>query len=249
MTPIISLKATCRAVLFYIALAGVLLFIGLPYCILHRIKGRSNRDLTKICCRVCPKLFDFFKIKISVEGKENLPEQDGFVLVANHQSYLDICALFSGVTHMAFLIKAELWKIPIFGKILSWTGSLPIFRLDPKKNVGLGNKMVEKLNKGYNFCAFPEGKRAGDGVMFRFQNGVFRIVKMHPVPILPITIIGSSTLLPKNKLKLFSGEIRIKIHPIIQPADYETLSMQELRDSTHDLIESALPYANHLRNT
>ena len=233
-----------KAILYYFSIVVAIVFLGLPYAYFHCYRKRDWSDYTRICCSFFSWLFPKFGIELEVEGKENIPVKDGFVIVSNHQSFLDINVIFAAVSHTAFVAKSTLWKVPYFGWVLNRTGSIPIYRSDPKKNVGLGKKIAERTAKGYNFCVFPEGKRAGDGVMFRFQNGIFRVAKKHPVKILPITLIGTGKCLPKTKLGLFPGKVKVVIHPVLEPEDYAMKTMEELRDSVHDIVESALPYAS-----
>lgn len=233
-----------KAILYYFSIVVAIVFLGLPYAYFHCYRKRDWSDYTRICCSFFSWLFPKFGIELEVEGKENIPIKDGFVIVSNHQSFLDINVIFAAVSHTAFVAKSTLWKVPYFGWVLNRTGSIPIYRSDPKKNAGLGKKIAERTAKGYNFCVFPEGKRAGDGVMFRFQNGIFRVAKKHPVKILPITLIGTGKCLPKTKLGLFPGKVKVVIHPVLEPEDYAMKTMEELRDSVHDIVESALPYAS-----
>lgn len=238
----VSPKAALRLVLYYFSIAFAVVFAGAPFAFFHCYLKNDWHDFTSICCGFFQKLFKIFHIELEVEGKENIPKKSGFVIVSNHQSFLDINAIFAGVSHTAFLAKSDLWKIPYFGWIMRKTGSIPIYRSDPKKNAGMGWLLSERLKQGYNVCVFPEGKRAGDGVMFRFQNGIFRVAKTNPIKILPITLIGTSQVLPKNRFGLFPGKIKIVVHRPIEPSEYEETRMEDLRDGIHDVIESALPY-------
>jgi 1-acyl-sn-glycerol-3-phosphate acyltransferase len=96
------------------------------------------------------------------EGKENIPSKSGFVMVANHQSFLDINAVFSGVSHTAFLAKADLWKIPYFGWGMSKSGSIPFIE-KTRKNAAWENNINSHIDEGFNYCVFPEGNRTKDG--------------------------------------------------------------------------------------
>lgn len=238
--------AAARAIAYYVCVVFGITILGFPYVIYHSYIHKSHRyRVTRICCGFFQKLFKIFGIKLVVEGRENIPQESGFVMVSNHQSFLDINVIFAAVSYTAFVAKATLWKMPYFGWIMRHTRSIPVYRTDPRKNAGMGKTIAQNNAEGYNYCVFPEGKRAGDGVMFRFQNGIFRIAKQHPVKILPITLINTGKVLPKTKLGLYPGEVRVVIHPVVNPEDYANMTMEELRDGLHDKIESALPYAQN----
>jgi 1-acyl-sn-glycerol-3-phosphate acyltransferase len=78
--------------------------------------------------------------------------------------------------------------------------------------------------------------------MYKFQNGIFRMAKENKLPLLPITLIGTGDRLPKVKWAMYPGEVRIVVHPLQTPESFENTPMNDLRDTMHDLIESALPY-------
>ena len=78
--------------------------------------------------------------------------------------------------------------------------------------------------------------------MFKFQNGIFRLAKEQHFSILPVTFINTGKILPKVKWAVYSGEVKMVIHPLIRYEDYADKPMAELRDETHDLIESVMPY-------
>lgn len=233
-----------KAIIYYLVVVFAITIEGFPYVIYHSYIHKDHRyRVTRICCGFFRRNFKRFGIKLVVEGSENIPKESGFVMVANHQSFLDINVIFAAVSYTAFVAKSTLWKIPYFGWIMRRTKSIPVFRSDPRKNAGMGKLIAQNTAEGYNYCVFPEGKRSGDGVMFRFQNGIFRIAKQHPVKILPVTLINTGNVLPKTKLGLFPGEVKVVIHPVLNPEDYANMTMEELRDGLHDKIESALPYA------
>ena len=103
------------AIVYYLMIAVAAFFGGSLYAFFHCYRRNDWHDLTHICSLFFIPMFKIFGIKMVVEGKENIPSKSGFVMVANHQSFLDINAVFAGVSHTAFLAKADLWKIPDFG--------------------------------------------------------------------------------------------------------------------------------------
>lgn len=238
------------ATLYYVIVFVCMTIIGIPYIIyMGYIKGHKER-ITNICSFFFTKIaFKLFGISIHVDGKENVPPPGkGFVIIANHQSFLDINVLWPVVGNTAFIAKASLWMAPVFGWILSVIGCIPVFK-NPRKNAGMGKTVANRLAKGYNIVVFPEGHRSEDDRMFKFQNGIFRMAKEHHFDILPITLINTGEILPKRKWAIYSGEVKIVVHPLVKAEDYADKPMAELRDEMHDLIESALPYAKAAKNS
>mgnify|MGYP001058078275 FL=1 len=239
-----KLRHRFLAFLYYSLVSLAAGTFGIAYGLVVCLPRRDWHAYTHIASLFFRPVFKLFRIQMTVQGLENLPSKSGFVMVANHQSFLDINAVFAGVTHTAFLAKSDLWKIPVFGWIMNNTGSIPIYRKDPKKNAGMGKLIKKRTDQGYNYCVFPEGKRTSDGTMYPFKNGIFRIAKEHKLTIVPISLIDTGKVLSKNTLGLKPGPIQIIIHPPIFPKDYADRSMEYIRDFAHQIIEQALPYKN-----
>lgn len=232
-----------RALLYYFITFTAMLIVGFPFVLVYGgILGHWN-DCTKICTKFFIVMFKLFGIKVTVKGKENVPQGGGYVIVSNHQSFLDINMIWPYINSSAFIAKKDLWKVPLFGKMLTNIGCIPVDRKDPRKNAGMGKIVQERLSKGYTITVFPEGHRSeADGRMMKFQNGIFRMAKEHHFDILPITLIGTGARLAKKRFSLMPGDVHIIIHPLIKPEDYAEKPMNEFRDEVHDLIESVMPY-------
>ena len=100
---------------------------------------------------------------LHVEGMENLPS-GGAILVANHQSIVDIPMLLSAFPRpVRFLAKRELGEIPLFGKAMAAAGNLFIDRDDPRDAVRMLRDVGARLRDGRLVVIFPEGTRSGDG--------------------------------------------------------------------------------------
>ncbi len=105
------------------------------------------------------------ELKWSLKGKKKYSIEKWFCDGCESSEFFRYKCRFAGVSHTAFLAKADLWKIPYFGWGLSKTGSIPIYRKDPKKNAGMGKIIKQRIDQGYNYCVFPEGNRTKDGKM------------------------------------------------------------------------------------
>ncbi len=236
--------AFIRAILYYLTIAVSLIVIGVPYMLFRGGIFGQWMECTRVCITFFHVVFKIFGIKLNVVGKENIPEGSDYVLIANHQSFLDINVLWPAIAITSFIAKGELWNIPVFGWVLTHIGCIPVDHKDPRKNAGMGKLVKKRLEDGYTITIFPEGHRSADGHMLKFQNGIFRMAKEHHFRLLPVTLVGTGDRLSKTKFSLVPGEVKIVIHPVINPEDYADKEMGVLRDEVHDLIESALPYKN-----
>lgn len=144
------------------------------------------------------------KYNLKIEGTKNVPKRGPFIVVANHQSSIDIVAIALALkrglyhTHMWPWAKSEI-KEGKEGKlgVLLWNifGVIPVYRdiEDSKESFQrreeVIRKSIEYLQKGDAICVFPEGTRHKDKELGIFEWGVINVAKMLPeVPILPVAV-------------------------------------------------------------
>lgn len=233
--------AFIRAIFYYLSIAVCIFIIGLPYMFYRGVLCHRWSDSTRICIPFFNTLFKLVGIKVEIEGKENIPDHKKFVIVANHQSFLDINVIWPSITITSFIAKAELWNIPVFGWILNKIGCIPVHR-NPRKNLGMGTTVKKRLEDNITISVFPEGHRSADGHMLPFQNGIFRMAKENGFPLLPVTIVDSGKRLAKTKWAQTPGVVKIVVHPLQTPESFSDKSTTQLRDEVRNMIESALPY-------
>lgn len=154
-------------------------------------------------------LFPFYRIK--VYGKENIPENEGVIVCANHWSNLDpIFLSISLPIKFNYMAKKELFEIPVLGGILSKAGAFPVNRQ--------GNDMkalryaISLIKDGKTLGIFPEGTRVKEVDRDNMHEGVGFIAVKSKADILPIEIITS--------YRLFS---RVEIH-VKEPIEIEKYS-------------------------
>lgn len=234
--------AFIRAILYYLTIAISLCFIGIPYMLFRGGLLGQWQECTRVCATFFTILFKIFGIKLEIIGKENIPEDKRFVIVANHQSFLDINVLWPSIAITSFIAKGELWNIPLFGWVLTKIGCIPVNHKDPRKNAGMGKLVKDRLEHNYTITVFPEGHRSADGRMLPFQNGIFRMAKDNQLPLLPITLVDTGKRLAKVKWAQTPGVVKIVVHPLQTPESYADKTMNDLRNEIHDMVESALPY-------
>ncbi|MFB6257603.1 MAG: lysophospholipid acyltransferase family protein [Flavobacteriales bacterium] len=155
--------------------------------------------------------------KVKVEGKENVDKGRSFIVVANHQSYYDILAMYgwSGID-MKFVMKKELKRIPFFGQGVAAMGHVFVDRSDRQKAIDSLNRSVQTLRKGESVIIYPEGTRSRDGQVHEFRKGAFRMALQTGMPLLPISIAGTYQVQPPDTFQLHPGKIAMRIHEPIE---------------------------------
>lgn len=128
-------------------------------------------------------------VKLKVKGLEYLDIGRSYVLVSNHQSFLDIPILFrSIIINLYFVAKKELKKIPFLGWYMMATGMIFIDRTNRTKSIASLKKAAKLIQKGKSVIMFPEGTRSKDGYLADFKKGPFMLARQANVEVLPVGI-------------------------------------------------------------
>lgn len=206
------------------------------------LRGRK-RDLAWLGYYYFEFLLRLFRIQPTVEGLENIPKDRSFILLSNHQSFVDIGCLINRICPLAFLAKKELFSTPFFGSSLQFMGCIPIDRGNREANAALPNLLRTRIrDERYNYCVYPEGTRSRDGRLLPFKNGIFKIIQESPVLTIPVTLIGTGKAMPSSGLSLYPGKHpHMVIHKPIEPEEIAAMQNHEFRDRVRATIASALP--------
>ena len=170
-------------------------------------------------------------INLIVTGKENLPEQDGFMLYGNHQGMFDVVALAGDCERpLAAVLKKELAEVPLLKQILQCTNSFAMDREDVRQSLTVIKNVTEEVKKGRNYLIFPEGTRSKTGnVMGQFHSGSFRCALKAQCPIVPIAFIDSFKVLDQKGSKPVTVQMHyLKPIPYEEFKDLKTVDLAEL---------------------
>ena len=177
LTPIVG-------IISYVILAIAGLFVSLFSSQGQDILHNLGRLWSKI-------LFLTARVNLAVEGQDNIPEGPA-VFASNHQSQFDIPALYLAIPiQFRFVVKKELFKIPLFGLAMRRAGYVPIDRSGGKKAVSSLREAALRIRSGTSVVVFPEGTRSPDGRLLPFKSGALLLALKAEVPIVPIAIKGS----------------------------------------------------------
>jgi len=156
------------------------------------------------------------RVKVRVEGMEHLNGKGPYIFMSNHQGAYDIFTLLAHLPYQfKWLAKKELFSIPFFGWTMAAVGYISIDRGGTRDTVEAMNEAAQKIRDGMSVVIFPEGSRSPDGSIQPFKKGGFTLAIKSKVPIVPIAISGSREIMPKDRLTVAPGEIRMFVgHPI-----------------------------------
>jgi 1-acyl-sn-glycerol-3-phosphate acyltransferase len=177
-------------------------------------------------------------IDVVVEGAENIPADQPVIFAANHQSTLDIPAMF-GYLPVQFRIMAKqiLFMIPFLGWHLFLAGNIPINRKNTKQAFGSVLKAAAIIKKGISILVFVEGTRSRDGRLHRFKRGSFTLARKLNVPVIPVAIQGTFDLMPADAWTASPGRVEIRIMPLVSVK--EETELNELADEVRQHLLTA----------
>jgi 1-acyl-sn-glycerol-3-phosphate acyltransferase len=207
----------------------IIIIYTLLISIVAMIEGlfdRKGRFHGKVMRHWGKMILFFSRIKLEVDGLDNLKDANPALIVMNHESSLDIPVVVAVLPiDLRFIFKIELTRFPIFGWAL-WLGNhIAIDRSNPKQAIRQINEKSGKIIKlGYNITISPEGTRSDDGKIMSFKKGGFRIAEKFDLPIISVTMIGNRFCNPKKSLLVKPGKLKVVIEKAVKVSDYGNLT-------------------------
>ena len=201
-------------------------------------RGLASRTFAVLWARI-NLLFSL--VTISISGRHHVQPDQPYLVVANHQSYYDIYALygFSGID-LRFVMKQELRKVPIIGLVCEAMGHVYLDRSNAEAAVRSLQQAQERIVGGTSIVFFPEGTRSPHGRLQTFKRGAFKLAVELELPILPVTLHGAGDILPPDGLDLYPGHIHMAIHPPVPVAGLQAGDTRELMQQVHRQMEQYL---------
>ena len=176
-------------------------------------------------------------VDVKITGLENIPQEDGFMLYANHQGMFDVLAIAATCSRpFGAVLKKELYNVPLLHQIALCTNSFSMDREDVRQSLTVIQGVTEEVKKGRNYLIFPEGTRSRKGnEMLDFHGGSFRCATKSKCPILPIALVDSYKVLDEKGSKPISMELHYL--PVIPYEEYKDLKPAEVALLVRSRIE------------
>jgi 1-acyl-sn-glycerol-3-phosphate acyltransferase len=171
------------------------------------------------------------------EGMEALETGGPVVVVANHQSYLDGIVLTALLPpRFGYVVKSELERRFVARAFLRALGAVFVERFDPAQGAGETRKVLEATRGGESLVIFPEGTfRRGPGLL-PFRLGAFVVAAEAGVPVVPVAIRGTRSLLRGDEFFPRRGTATVLAAPPVTPREAGWPAAVELRDAVRAAI-------------
>ncbi len=179
--------------------------------------------------------------KVTIRNRYRFEKDRTYIILSNHQSVLDVLAIYQLYFPFRWVIKQELFSLPLLGWVLRLNRHIPVIRGDKESKDKMITQALRSLRDGISVLIFPEGTRSNDGNLGAFRDGAFHVALESKAVILPVIIDGAYHALPKDGF-LFRGKKHIVVkvlHPL-KPSDYEPLPMHQLIHNMEDLMNREL---------
>jgi 1-acyl-sn-glycerol-3-phosphate acyltransferase len=237
------LVPVAAALAYLVVFAGILVWlpaqalvwlVTAPFDPNRRAAGRFLRWLAVLATHAFP----FWHIRI----QGSFPaDRRAYVVVANHQSMLDIFMLSRIPREMKWMAKAELFRIPWVGWMFRLAGDIPVQRGDGRS----GRKALERahayLRTGMHVMFFPEGTRSRDGKLLPFRLGAFKLAIAAGVPVLPVALDGAGAGMPKGSPWVRPARAWARILEPVETSGMGEEDVERLAEAVRARIAAELP--------
>jgi len=220
-----ALVTRFRALLYALYAWTMFLLIGpvvlLLVAVLPTLSARwgAMRAGARLLARVCG-------IQLPMQGLENLPAPDSTcVIVANHASYLDGCVLVAALPHpVSFVAKTEFQRTFLIGPFLRRIGSTFVERFDRQQGIADARRLIKAARAGQWLAFFPEGTFTRAPGLLPFHLGAFMAAAEARLPVVPITLRGTRSVLRDNSWFPRRGPIEIVIGQALDANAYAAVA-------------------------
>jgi 1-acyl-sn-glycerol-3-phosphate acyltransferase len=188
-------------------------------------------------------------IRIRLHNEERMRSGAPRIFVSNHVSWFDVLTLAAVLPRYKFVGKAELFRIPIFGRAASAAGMIAIERENRKSAFESYRLAAERIRDGASVVVFPEGTRGRSYALREFKKGPFVLAVAANAPIIPTIVHGTIEVMPRDSFWIRSNVVDIHfLDPIpVDGLTYEDrnrlsrAAWAQMAEAMHDLygVESA----------
>jgi 1-acyl-sn-glycerol-3-phosphate acyltransferase len=191
-------------------------------------------------------------VRVTIEGLERIVPGTTYVFVSNHQSIYDTPVIFASVpAQLRIIAKESLARFPVLGWHLRRGGHLFVDRRHPDPT-GILRRWRALVSEGLSLLIYAEGTRSRDGHVARFKGGSFLLAIQAGLPIVPLSVIGTRQVMPKNRLRTEPADVTLIIHDPIQPPALDAPTPRDakaLAERVHAVVAAAVERRQFTRDT
>jgi len=192
---------------------------GYTFRAVARVHGRLNPLWT-------------FTVRGNVPNDPRLP----YVVVSNHESFVDMLAISQIPIEMKWVAKSTFFNIPIVGFLLMLSRDIKLIRGAKGAGAHVYTEAANRLSTRTSVMLFPEGTRSASGELGAFKDGAFKIAIEAQAPILPLVVHGTRNALIKHDWRFGRCDAVVQILDPIPTTGMTLEDVDALREQVRDLI-------------
>lgn len=180
------------------------------------------------------------RVTIKVTGRENVPEQDGFMYFPNHQGLYDMLAMLeASPTPFSAVAKKEIKDIPFLKQVLACLRAFLLDRDDVRQAMTVIANVTKEVEKGRNYLIFAEGTRSKEGNKTReFKSGSFKAATRAKCPVVPVALIDAFKPFDSGTIAPVTVEVHF-LKPLYYE-DYKDMKTKELAALVRERIDEEI---------
>lgn len=157
-------------------------------------------------------------VQIDVHGRENIPQENGFMFFPNHQGLYDVLAIIEACPKpFSVVAKKEVGNIPFLKQVFACMKAYIMDREDVRQSMQVIIDVSKEVANGRNYLIFAEGTRSKEGnKVFEFKGGSFKAATKAKAPIVPVALIDSFKPFDTNSIE----QVTVQVH-FLKPLTYE----------------------------
>ncbi|MSZ36703.1 MAG: 1-acyl-sn-glycerol-3-phosphate acyltransferase [Actinobacteria bacterium] len=220
---------------------GVIVIVWTPIVFLVWIattpfdKGRYATGYTfRRLCVLHQWLNPMWKFKTSGQLPAN--KRNPYVMVSNHESFVDMLLLSHLKMEMKYLSKESILRIPLVGWMMKMSGDVSLLRGDRSSGAAALIVCEKWLKRKMSVMIFPEGTRSFDGEMRGFKDGAFILAIRTQTPMLPVVVHGTRSALRKSDWRMGDAKAEVRVLEIIETTGMTLDDVPALRERVRDVM-------------
>lgn len=151
-------------------------------------------------------------VTVRVHGADRMGTgREPRIFASNHVSWYDVFVLAATLPRYAFVAKAELLRIPIFGAGARAVGTVAIERDNRKSAFASYDAAAAQVREGRPVIVFPEGTRGRAYSLRPFKKGPFVLAIAAQVPVIPVVVHGTMAIMPKGAWRIRPGVVDLHL--------------------------------------
>ena len=176
--------------------------------------------------------------RLTVIGKEKVPEDEAVLYISNHRSIFDIVLLFPLLNNpTAILAKKSIEKVPVISRWMKVVRCQFLDRNDIKQGLQCILNCIRFAKEGESVLIFPEGTRSKTRDMGEFKDGSFKVAQKSGCRIVPVAVTNTDQIFEAHLPWLAAQNVTIEF---AEPIDMKELPAEEKKhigEYVHKLVE------------